>query len=51
MLRFCSKIQGLLCSGITVLWRCHIALALVDYDLSRAFSHLDDFGLSMFLLQ
>ena len=38
------------CIRLGVLWMCHIALAFIDYVLSRTFSHLKGFGSWMFLL-
>ena len=41
---------GLAVMELAVLWRCHVALALVYFVLSRAFSNMDGFGSLMFLL-
>jgi hypothetical protein len=40
----CVRIFRACCSGVAMLWRYHIALALVNFVLLRAFSHMNGFG-------
>jgi hypothetical protein len=46
---YCVRTSIVCCGWVAVLLRYHIALALVDYVLSRAFSLLNGFGPWMFM--